>query len=378
MQYEPLLINNVDKKQIYCSLEAIYDIASRLVMNDPDLSIPITVIVPLFNREAFLPQLLNTLTSQTFTDFEVILVDDGSTDNTTQWVTDNFKDSGIRYKYLWQQNGGPYKARNSGISHAKGKYIVLFDSDDEWPDYHLAEFYNAMVDNPDIDWLFGSIKRIEHGTNWVLENSNFQTETDKTHPIISLNAKKRPLKNDTLFVIDDRTLPETMISHTLPGSMQCSIIKREVFDFHRFDESFRTTYDRFFCMKSAVQGFKFAYVKKMHLIYHVHEDNISTVGGASPDKIIKSAKTQLRGYRIIAGNSHTKAQRKAAQKRVSELHAWELAMSYQQIGLHKQAIKCFKCAVALSPTNIWMWKSMCFAYIKLFMFSIRKNNNKQF
>lgn len=345
-------------------------------MNDPDLLIPVTVIVPLFNREAFLPQLLNTLTSQTFTEFEVILVDDGSTDNTAQWISENLKDSEIRFKYIWQENGGPYKARNNGISHSRGKYIVLFDSDDEWPPYHLAEFYNAMVDNPDVDWLFGSIKRIDHATKCVLEDSNFQDEEADTHPIISLNAKTRPLNNDTLFVIDDKTLPETMISNTLPGSMQCSIIKREVFDFERFDESFRTTYDRFFCMKAAVKGFKFAYVKKMHLIYHVHDTNISTVGTASPEKIIKSAETQLRGYRIIEENSLTTAQRKAAKKRISELHAWELAMSYQQRGLHEKAIKCFKCAVSLSPTNFWMWKSMSFAYIKMFLFGVRKDKKQ--
>lgn len=342
-------------------------------MNDPDLSLPVSVIIPLFNREAFLPQLLNTLTSQTFTQFEVILVDDGSTDNTSQWVSENFESSGIRYKYIMQENGGPYKARNNGISHAKGKYIVLFDSDDEWPDYHLAEFYYVMVNNPDVDWLFGSIKRIDHVTRSILENSNLQTAEVKTHPIISLKAVKRYFSNDTLYVIDDGRLPETMISHTLPGSMQCSIIKREVFEYERFDESFRTAYDRFFCMKAALNGFKFAYLKKMHLIYHVHDDNISTVGEAIPEKVIKSAKTQLRGYRLIADYSHTKAQKKAAKKRISELHAWELAMSYQKIGQYKKAIECFKLAVTLWPTNVWMWKSLSFAYIKMFLFSIRKD-----
>lgn len=333
-------------------------------MNDLELSCPISVIVPLFNRIGFLPQLLNTLASQTFKQFEVIFIDDGSTDDTSHWIAENFESSGIFYKYIFQENGGPYKARNNGLLHASGEYIVLFDSDDEWPTYHLAEFYHAMIENPDIDWLFGSIKRIDHSTRVVLENSNLETNLGKLHPIISLNTEIRRVGNEKIFVIDDIKLPETMIAHTLPGSMQCSIIKRAVFDSHIFDESFRTTYDRFYCMKTAIKGFKFAYSRKTHLIYHVHDDNISTVGIASSEKIIRSAKTMLIGYKQIADYALNKKQRLAAVKRISEVNAWELAIAHQAIGSHGAAIRCFHVAARLQPFNLVIKKSLLAAYLK--------------
>lgn len=339
-------------------------------MNEKESTVPISVIVPLYNREAFLPQLLNTLISQSFQNFEVILVDDGSTDETKRWVEFHFGQTDLQHIYIYQENGGPYKARNNGLRHSKGKYIALFDSDDEWPAYHLEEFYYAMEANPDIDWLFASIKRIEHDSRVVLEESNFYLENGKPHPIITLNTEKIDFKKESLFIINDQKLPETMIEHTLPGSMQCSLIKREVFDFHLFDETFKTAYDRFYCMKTAISGFRFAYLKKTHLIYHVHDDNISTVGNAPAEKLLRSAQTMLRGYKLIQFQANNSRQRSAAVKRLAEVYAWELAMAFQKNRNYARSIFSLWSAVKLKPFNLLFLKSLLVACLKLVVFSV--------
>ena len=104
----------------------------------------VSVIVPLYNRKKFLPQLITTLKQQTFSNFELILIDDGSTDNTDVWVDDNKNQISQKVIYLKQKNAGPYAARNNGLGLASGKYIAFQDSDDEWPDYHLAEFVSIL------------------------------------------------------------------------------------------------------------------------------------------------------------------------------------------------------------------------------------------
>jgi len=90
----------------------------------------ISVIIPTYNRAHLLPRAIQSVLSQTYQDFELIVVDDGSTDNTEE-VVKNFKDKRIRYIQHGKSKGAP-AARNTGIKTAKGEYIAFQDSDDEW------------------------------------------------------------------------------------------------------------------------------------------------------------------------------------------------------------------------------------------------------
>ncbi|HKK53946.1 MAG TPA: glycosyltransferase family A protein [Patescibacteria group bacterium] len=97
-------------------------------INNPKIS----VIIPTYNRANFLPRAIKSVLNQTFKDFELIIVDDGSTDNTKE-VINNYLKNDDRIKYIYQQNsGGPPKPKNTGIKIAKGEYIAFLDSDDEW------------------------------------------------------------------------------------------------------------------------------------------------------------------------------------------------------------------------------------------------------
>jgi glycosyltransferase involved in cell wall biosynthesis len=88
-----------------------------------------TIIIPTYNRKSFLKKAVDSVLNQTFPDFELIIVDDGSTDGTKEMISD-YKD--IRIKYLYQENKGPSSARNKAINQSKGKYICPLDSDDWW------------------------------------------------------------------------------------------------------------------------------------------------------------------------------------------------------------------------------------------------------
>ena len=93
-----------------------------------------SVVVPTFNRRPLLREALDSVWSQTLTDYEVIVVDDGSTDGTREDLTA----AGDRLTAIFQTNQGPGAARNAGIARARGHYIAFLDSDDRWFPWTLA------------------------------------------------------------------------------------------------------------------------------------------------------------------------------------------------------------------------------------------------
>jgi len=92
----------------------------------------VSIIIPCYNSAITIQRALESVINQTYTDFEIIIVDDGSTDNTKDVIAAFFKDLSLKYTYIYQQNSGPSVARNRGIKNASGEYIAFLDSDDDW------------------------------------------------------------------------------------------------------------------------------------------------------------------------------------------------------------------------------------------------------
>jgi glycosyltransferase involved in cell wall biosynthesis len=105
-----------------------------------------SVIIPTFNRAAFLREAIGSVLAQTEKDFELIVVDDGSTDRTRELVVEY----GDRVRYFFQSNAGVSAARNLGIRHARGKFITFLDSDDLWLPKKLARQLQWMAAHPSL------------------------------------------------------------------------------------------------------------------------------------------------------------------------------------------------------------------------------------
>lgn len=101
-----------------------------------------SVIIPLYNKENYISETVQNVLNQSFTDFEIIIIDDGSTDNSFN-VLQEIKDG--RLNIYQQKNEGVSKARNNGIERANGHYIALLDADDLWKKDHLTSLYNAIT-----------------------------------------------------------------------------------------------------------------------------------------------------------------------------------------------------------------------------------------
>ena len=125
----------------------------------------ISVIIPVYNTEKYIEKCLESLAKQTMQDFEVIIVNDGSTDNSKKVIKDYMKNSNLDIKYLEKENGGLASARNYGVERALGKYISFLDSDD-YLDKNLFSNLEKYMDE-DIDLIKFKMKTVDEKENVI-------------------------------------------------------------------------------------------------------------------------------------------------------------------------------------------------------------------
>ena len=134
-----------------------------------------SIILPTFNRSDFLPYAIESVLKQSYKNWELIIVDDGSTDNTKE-VVEKFVKANNSIIYLHQKNKERSAARNNGIKEAKGDFVCFLDSDDIFHKTHLEEFYKLIVKNNFKKGLyFSGVSYVGHSTqkeNYDLSHSN--------------------------------------------------------------------------------------------------------------------------------------------------------------------------------------------------------------
>ena len=123
----------------------------------------LTVFTPTYNRASTLPRLYQSLKRQQNTDFEWLIVDDGSTDETAALVSSMRAEQAVSIRYICQQNGGKHRAFNTGVAHAEGELFFCVDSDDFVTDTMVADIADAWHDIPeDVSGLL-ALKTDENG-----------------------------------------------------------------------------------------------------------------------------------------------------------------------------------------------------------------------
>lgn len=197
----------------------------------------VSVIIPSFNAASFLPQALASIERQNYQPLEVIVVDDGSTDETAALV----RGLPTVSRYLYQENKGPSAARNLGLKSATGEFVAFLDADDEWPtgklDLQLARFNTE----PELDVVLGRIR------------------------YISLEGAE---DIDIAFETEDRTL-----THVHLGS---GIYRRHVFDrVGLFDESLRYSEDVDWFMRAREEDISMVILGDVTLLYQLHAGNMT-------------------------------------------------------------------------------------------------------
>ncbi|HBR15679.1 MAG TPA: hypothetical protein DD723_09130 [Candidatus Omnitrophica bacterium] len=144
----------------------------------------VSVIIPSYNCAKYLPEALDSVVAQTYQDYEVIIINNGSSDNTEQIVQSYIQRFGPRFRYIYQENSGVSCARNAGIQTAQGKYLAMLDADDKWYPHRLAEGIKVIESAEDIGLVharsmritetgeqIGSVQRdTRYLTGWIFEH----------------------------------------------------------------------------------------------------------------------------------------------------------------------------------------------------------------
>ena len=219
----------------------------------------ISVIIPTFNRKETLKRAIQSVLMQSYTPYEIIVIDDGSDDGTKEWLKDNFPN----VKYIYQMNSGVSSARNKGIKFARGDWIALLDSDDEWLPSKLKDQANEIESNPAAKFLHTNEIWIRNG--------------------VRVNQMKKHKKYGGY--IFEKCLDMCRIS---PSSV---LIKKDIFDeIGMFDETLKVCedYDLWlrFASKYPVHFLDQPLIKK----YGGHSDQLSKVDDGIESYRIRSLK----------------------------------------------------------------------------------------
>lgn len=208
----------------------------------------VSVIIPTHNRAELIGSAIRSVLNQTYQDFEIIVVDDASKDNTEE-VISSFNDKRIKYIHH-QTNKGEAGARNTGVTNSKGQFIGFLDDDDEWLPSKLQKQVELLERSP---LIIGGVY-----TTFVMIN-----RADK-RVVAQITARKRgAIFNDML--IKNRV-----------GTPSTVLLRRECFDkVGLFDEgiSFGPDYDMWLRIS---REFDFEYINEPLVKYYVHDNRLST------------------------------------------------------------------------------------------------------
>jgi len=256
-----------------------------------DASGLVTVVIPFFNRARTLGRALDSAIAQTYTRWEIVLVDDGSTDTSLAVAERYARDYPGRIRVLRQANGGPGVARNTGIKDARGSYIAFLDSDDEWSPTFIERVLVAFEACPEVDWIYVNVRRMgENGA--VIIPSVFDDQ--RAGPFRKLKTRSCAHLN----VIEDPGFLETAIAYTVKEGAN-SIVRRNVFDRVTYHPTIRFGEDRILTMSAIAAGFRFGYIDEILMTKFHHGENISIIDEREIDKIMSAQAELIFGLKYI-------------------------------------------------------------------------------
>jgi glycosyltransferase involved in cell wall biosynthesis len=258
---------------------------------------PLTsVIIPTYNRAAWLPASIRSVQAQTHTDWELIIVDDGSNDDTAE-IVKSLIQGGQRLKLLRNSGAqGPAGARNTGIKASKGEFIAFLDSDDVWEPSKLARFTEAFDAAPEAVLVASN--------NRMLDRDNSSTNTMKSFLLNTMVPwwKTNPLARDVTHCdqlvenIHTITQPGLFCALTIAGfswvhTSSAMVRRQAAIDVGLFDEKLLRTEDIDLWLKLEAKG-RFIYIDESLATY----DITGRDGGAGSRYSSYSASRRHTGY----------------------------------------------------------------------------------
>jgi glycosyltransferase involved in cell wall biosynthesis len=206
----------------------------------------VSVIVPCYNQGKYLNESLESVFNQTYSDWECIIVDDGSTDG-TNLIADQWVKKDDRFKYFYQDNNGVSSARNLGIKYAEGTYIQFLDSDDLLDKTKIEASLNQLIENVDLNIVITNFKMISSDSKTISE------------PFCKLNME--------LFTLDNFLY---QWNKTFSIQVQCGFFDASLFQTIRFPENLSAQEDWVVWVELFKEKVKVSFIDKPLAYYRIH------------------------------------------------------------------------------------------------------------
>lgn len=287
----------------------------------------VSIIIPTYNSSQFLAAAIDSVFAQTFNDFEVLVIDDGSTDNTSETIK-QYRDS---IRYIWQENSGVSVARNNGIKESKGRYVAFLDADDTWFPNKLERQIAEMKQNPERKVCY----------------SDFQAVDEYLKPF----EKKRLYPKSTALV-------DLLTQGNLVGSICTVLCERTLFDVvDGFDSNLSQCADWDLLVRLAMLT-DFIFIDEKLVTYRHHETNMSRNAA-----LLERDSTFVLEKSFSSINLPTEliSKRNAAFAR----NYMKLAGTYYHAGQYKDFLRCVTRSLSLDIKQIRYLLSFPFRALKV-------------
>ncbi len=265
-----------------------------------------SIIIPCYNRA---PQIIHTLKSlleQTYQDFEIVVVDDGSTDNTKNVLKSYIEKSQL--KYIYQENQGVSVARNKGSTHANGKYLIFLDSDDKVEKNWLKDFYDVIISEKS-SIVYCSMKKVDKNGNIILVNS------------------KKPYKNSN--------------SKGIINTGSWAIEQSKFFEAGMYDEQLKFGENTELRIRLDKMNLSIGFVDNFNFIYNLSD----SVGSQNNQNKLDSILYTLDKHSLYFNKN----------PRLKKLQLQTAAVAAIKLGMYQKGNQIFKKALLENKTNLKLW-----------------------
>jgi glycosyltransferase involved in cell wall biosynthesis len=270
----------------------------------------VDIITPAYNAAKYLPAAIESVESQTFGDWRILLVDDGSTDDTAEIVAPYVARLGPKLKYIRKANAGLPAARNTAISNSDAEFLALLDADDAWLPNRLEDSLKCFENRPQVGLSYGHIARIDQDGK-ILDTLDMRQENGEGRIAPYIYMRKVQLPCPTM-----------------------TFRRRCVEEVGTFDETMRATEDRDMWLRIALR-YEVALADKVLAYYRVSSDSMST----NPDRMFQA---QIRFVEKHYGSEGCGwLQRRIAMNYIYRQHAEALAVRnrpWDALGYSLQAL----------------------------------------
>lgn len=207
--------------------------------------VSVSVIVPSYNCGRFIAEAIDSILAQTLQAEQIIIVDDGSSDDTGQ-VVRRYTDP--RIHYIRQENAGVAAARNTGLNAARGEYVAFLNADDRWLPTFVETAHGFLAEDPTLACVFANFVRFQHATGKVLIDQ-FQNYPELRRPMLLRDAP-----NAHGRIPREKAFSALVACGEIPAYLAVMMFRRSLIENARFDQSPGVGEDTNFALKTFLLG----------------------------------------------------------------------------------------------------------------------------